>query len=97
MDADDSGYRGTSTSIELTGTQAETLRHQVGGANNQQEMINQGEHERAIIDKSKMLLMLLEKFVCVVTSDAMINMQVQPEVCKGRPSVSVEESYHESL
>lgn len=70
MDVNGSGSGGTSAGIEPTCTQAETLRQQVEVTDNQQEMI----------DSSKMLLKLLEQFVSVVTLDANIDTEVQPEV-----------------
>jgi hypothetical protein len=42
--------------------------------------INQAENERGMINTSKMLLILLEKFISVVTSDAITNTLVQPEI-----------------
>jgi len=70
MDVDGSGSGGTSAGAEPTGSQAETLRQQVEVTNKQQEMI----------DSSKMLLKLLDQFVSVVTLDANIDTEVQPEV-----------------
>jgi hypothetical protein len=65
IDVDDSGSRSISASINPTGARLETLHRQLRAANNQQGMI----------DRRKMLLILLEKF-------ATINTQVQPEVCR---------------
>jgi hypothetical protein len=43
------------------------------------------------------LLTLLESFVCLVTSDVMINMQVLPEIC-GTPFIEAVKQFHrESL
>jgi hypothetical protein len=56
-------------------TRAESL--EVGTVNNQQE----------IIDNSKILLMLLKKFVSMLTSDANIHTEVQPEVSRADPCI----------
>jgi hypothetical protein len=52
------------------------------GCGSSELTIDQAENKREMIGTSRMLLMLLEKFVSVVTSDAIINTQVQPEVRK---------------
>jgi hypothetical protein len=50
--------------------------------------ISQGENERISTDKNRILLILLEKFVSGVISDAMINKQVQPEIGR-RPFIGI--------
>jgi hypothetical protein len=50
--------------------------------------ISQGENERIPTDKNRMLLILLEKFVNEVISDAIINKQIQPEICR-KPFIGV--------
>lgn len=51
MDAKDSSYEDTSTSVEPAGAEAETLHHHGGAVNNQQE-----KNDRGITSTSRMLL-----------------------------------------